>query len=161
MAKKTVNIALDQSSEPATIRLFLTVVQDNGAVNDFDLSDNVVIEIFSNETSAGPLFEFFPKSIFGLQWKVEFLARPGNPDMNVQSPFDERTYLSDESDSLSEGIDPEAPPDPAEEATISAEINDQWAAQVQPDEVWEFDYTVSFVGNTAAPITRRLRAKRR
>ncbi len=159
MAKKTVNIDLNQSS--ASIELTLEEQQDDGNVTILEISPNDVIEIFTNETGAGPFFQFFPKKLPALQWKVEISADPLNPDPHVPSPFDQDTYLSDEENGLSAGINPDDPPDPIEEAPISAELNDAWAAQVEEHENWEFNYTVSFVGNTAQPITRRLRAKRR
>jgi hypothetical protein len=165
MAKKTVHIELDQSSQPATIKLTLVELQDDGSVSILELSDNDVIEINLNEVAiseaAGmPYFEFFPKSIPGLQWRVDFSADSNNPNRHIASPFDEQSYLSDETDNLSEGVNPDEPPDSNEDAPISAEVNDDWAVQVQTNEVWEFDYTVSFVANNAQPITRRLRGRR-
>ncbi len=165
MAKKTVHIELDQSSQPATIKLTLVELQDNGLLSILELSANDVIEINLNDVATSeaagmPYFEFFPKSIPGLQWKVDFSADPNNPDPQIASPFEEQTYLSDENDSLSQGIDPDVPPDPNEDAPISAEVNDAWVAQAQANEDWEFNYIVSFVGNTAQPITRKLRGRR-
>jgi hypothetical protein len=166
MAKKTVHIGLDQSTVPARVDLTLAELQDDGFLNVLELSANDVLEIFLDEAEASevtglPYFEFFPKKLPGLQWQVDFAARPTNPDTSIASPFDEQTYLSDESESLSEGINPDEPPDPDEEAPISAELNNVWAAQVPANVDWEFDFTVSFVGHSAQPATRRLRARRR
>lgn len=166
MAKKTVVIGLDESTNPPTIELSFMEVQNDGTVNQLTYSVNDIHEIILNEAEANelnglPFFEFFPKKIPKLQWKVDFAAVATNPNPAIPSPFDEQTFLSDESESLSAGVNPDEPPDPVEDAPISAELNNGWATQVAVGEVWDFDFTVSFVNSTAQPITRRLRAKRR
>ncbi len=166
MAKKTVVIGLDESTNPPTIELSLMEVQNDGTVNPLAFSANDIHEIILNEAEANevtglPFFEFFPKKIPRLQWNVDFMAVATNPNPAIPSPFDERNFRSDESPSLSAGVNPDEPPDLDNDAPITAELNNGWATQVAVGEVWEFDFTVSFVNSTAQPITRRLRAKRR
>lgn len=158
MAKITVNIDLDQSSDPATIGVTWNQETDNGAINELGPDDIPVIII--EDADNGPVLQFLPKKIRNLQWEVQIAPEPGNRDMGVISPFAQEVFQSDEDSGHSAGVNPDLPTDSTEEGAISADIDDAWATQVQQNESWVFSFAVAFVNNTAAPITRRLRAKR-
>lgn len=158
MAKITVNIALDQSTNPATIVLDWNELTDTGTINDLGPDD--IPDIIIEDADNGPVLQFVPKKIRNLQWEVTFAPEPGNRDMGVQSPFAQEVFQSDEDSGHSAGVNPDLPTDSTEEGAISADIDDAWATQVPQNESWVFSFTVTFMNNNAAPITRRLRAKR-